>query len=138
MESTQSGSAALVHGLRPRVAVMHNSAFKGGAIQTMQILHTSPGLEDIWQLHWAFAAGLEQNTPGLFHRQHRRQCDHRQRFAESSAHIWAAPRPGRPGAPGARKEHTGPAFWIKASAEADGTFSVTNTRNNFTKTYAAR
>ena len=62
----QSGSAALVHGLQPRVAIMHNSAFKGGAIQTMQILHTSPGLEDIWQLHWAYAAGLEQNSPGLF------------------------------------------------------------------------
>ncbi|SPF52678.1 Beta-lactamase domain protein (modular protein) [Candidatus Sulfopaludibacter sp. SbA4] len=62
----QSGSAALVHGLHPRVAVMHNSTRKGGAIQTMQILHTSPGLEDIWQLHWAYAAGLEQNSPGLF------------------------------------------------------------------------
>ena len=32
----------------------------------MQILHTSPGLEDIWQLHWAYAAGMEWNTPGLF------------------------------------------------------------------------
>jgi beta-lactamase superfamily II metal-dependent hydrolase len=62
----QSGSAVLVHGLQPRVAVMHNSAFKGGAVQTMQILHTSPGLEDIWQLHWAYAAGMEQNSPSLF------------------------------------------------------------------------
>jgi len=62
----QSGSAALVHGLQPRVAVMHNSTRKGGAIQTMQILHTSPGLEDIWQLHWAYAAGLEYNSPALF------------------------------------------------------------------------
>ena len=62
----QSGSAALVHGLQPRVAIMHNSTRKGGAIQTMQVLHTSPGLEDIWQLHWAYAAGLEQNSPGLF------------------------------------------------------------------------
>jgi beta-lactamase superfamily II metal-dependent hydrolase len=62
----QSGSAVLVHALHPRVAVMHNSARKGGAVQTMQILHTSPGLEDIWQLHWAVAAGLELNSPGLF------------------------------------------------------------------------
>ena len=59
----QSGSPALVHGLQPRVAIMHNSTHKGGAIQTMQTLHTSPGLEDIWQLHWAYAAGLEYNTP---------------------------------------------------------------------------
>ena len=43
---------------------------------------------------------------------------------------------GGPG--GGRGEHTGPAFWIKVSAQSDGTFSVTNTRNNFTKTYAAR
>ena len=31
----QSSSAALVHGLQPRVAIMHNSTSKGGAIQTM-------------------------------------------------------------------------------------------------------
>ncbi len=59
------------------------------------------------------------------------------------------PGPGAPGAPGpggragggaagGRGEHTGPAFWIKVSAQSDGTFSVTNTRNTFTKTYAAR
>ena len=49
----QSGSPALVHGLRPRVALMNNSSRKGGAIPTMQTLFTSPGLIDVWQLHWA-------------------------------------------------------------------------------------
>ena len=49
----QSGSAVLVHALQPRVAVMHNGTRKGGAIPTMQTLYTSPGLENIWQLHWA-------------------------------------------------------------------------------------
>ena len=49
----QSGSAVLVHALQPRVAVMHNGARKGGAIPTMQTLYTSPGLENIWQLHWS-------------------------------------------------------------------------------------
>jgi len=33
---------------------------------------------------------------GPLHRQHRRRCGRRQRFAESSAHIWTAPRPGCP------------------------------------------
>jgi hypothetical protein len=33
--------------------------------------------------------------------------------------------------------HNGPAYWIKVSAQPDGTFTVTNTRNGFTKTYAA-
>ena len=58
----QSGSPALVHGLEPEVAIMHNSTRKGGAVQTMQVLYTSPGLENVWQLHWAYAAGLEWKT----------------------------------------------------------------------------
>jgi hypothetical protein len=31
--------------------------------------------------------------------------------------------------------HNGTAYWIKLSAHQDGSFSVTNTRNGFTKTY---
>ena len=31
-----------------------------------------------------------------------------------------------------------PAYWIKVSANADGSFSVTNSRNNYTKKYAAK
>jgi hypothetical protein len=31
--------------------------------------------------------------------------------------------------------HNGMAYWIKVSAQPDGTFTVTNTRNNFSKTY---
>jgi hypothetical protein len=30
-----------------------------------------------------------------------------------------------------------PAYWIKVAAESDGTVSVTNSRNGFTKTYRA-
>ena len=158
----QSGSAALVHALHPRVAIMHNSAFKGGAIQTMQILHTSPGLEDIWQLHWAYAAGLEQNSPSLFianvednatvanvllnppptFGQGRGRGGPGQEDRLRQAAAPGAPttpgQGGRPGGGAGRRGHTGPAFWIKVSAESDGTFSVTNTRNNFTKTYTAR
>ena len=40
---------------------------------------------------------------------------------------------GGPGVP-----HTGPAFLIKVSAQADGTFTVTNTRNGFSRTYKPR
>jgi beta-lactamase superfamily II metal-dependent hydrolase len=159
----QSGSAVLVHGLQPRVAIMHNSTRKGGAIQTMQVLHTSPGLENIWQLHWAYAAGLEYNTPALYIA----NMEDNQTMADvllnppptfgqpgaAGPRAGGPPPQGAPGAPGApgpggrpgaggpgggRGGHTGPAFWIKVSAESDGTFSVTNTRNNFTKTYAAR
>jgi len=155
----QSGSAALVHGLHPRVAVMHNSAFKGGAIQTMQILHTSPGLEDIWQLHWAYAAGLEQNSPSLFIANVEDNATMANvllnpppTFGQGLGPGGGGPPPAAgtaPNSPGPdvpagggatgvrRGGHTGPAFWIKVSAEPDGTFHVTNARNNFTKTYAA-
>ena len=40
---------------------------------------------------------------------------------------------GGPGQP-----HTGPASWIKVSAQADGTFTVTNSRNGFSRTYKPR
>ena len=47
---------------------------------------------------------------------------------------FAAP-PG-PNAP--PPQHNGPAFWFKVSAKPDGSFTVTNQRNGFSKTYAAR
>ena len=31
--------------------------------------------------------------------------------------------------------HNGKAYYIKVTAQQDGTFTVTNTRNNFSKTY---
>jgi hypothetical protein len=48
----------------------------------------------------------------------------------------AAP-PAGPGAPPA-PVHNGQAYWIKVSAKMDGSFTVTNTRNQFTKSYAAK
>jgi len=152
----QSGSPALVHALHPRVAVMHNSTRKGGAIQTMQVLHTSPGLEDVWQLHWAYAAGMEQNSPGLFIANIEDPktladvlLNPPPTFGQPGARgPGAPPAGGAPGAPGAGRGagggrgmaggHTGPAFYIKVSAQADGTFTVTNTRNGFSKTYEAK
>jgi competence protein ComEC len=134
----QSGSAVLVHGLQPRVAIMHNSTRKGGAVPTMQVLHSSPGLEDIWQLHWAYAAGLELNSPSLFIAN--------VEDTETIANVLLNPPPtfgqqnARGPAVGARGPagHTGPAYFIKVSAQADGTFTVTNMRNNFSKRYAAK
>ena len=61
-----SGTPQLVHALRPRVAVMQNGTRKGAGAETMPTLRTSPGLEDIWQLHWGLNAGIEQNSAGVF------------------------------------------------------------------------
>ena len=46
----------------------------------------------------------------------------------------AAPQPG-PNAPPA-PVHNGKAYWIKVQAKQDGSFTVTNQRNGFSKTYA--
>ena len=64
--SDTSGSAALVHALRPRVAIMNNGPRKGGAIQTFQILGASPGLEDLWQSHYSIPGGSQHNRPEAF------------------------------------------------------------------------
>ena len=48
----------------------------------------------------------------------------------------AAPAPG-PNVP-PPPAHDGPAFFFKVSAKPDGTFTVTNERNKFSKTYAAK
>ena len=160
----QSGSTALVHGLAPQVAIMHNSARKGGALQTMNILHRSPGMEDIWQLHWAYAAGLEQNSPGLYIANIEEPAAIAAQLTtprgggrgpggppaaaavtpQAGTPTVGAPTAGAPpagrgiGGGGGRGGHTGPAFYIKVSANADGSFTVTNTRNNFSKTYQPR
>ncbi len=43
------------------------------------------------------------------------------------------PGPGTPLPP-----HNGTAYWVKVSAQSDGTFTVTNARNGFSKTYKAK
>jgi competence protein ComEC len=60
--STQSSTAALVHALHPRVAIMDNGARKGGSPDPWQTVHDSPGLEDLWQLHTSVEGGKEHNV----------------------------------------------------------------------------
>ncbi|MGH9657641.1 MAG: hypothetical protein ACRD96_03795 [Bryobacteraceae bacterium] len=61
-----SGPAPLVHALRPRVAIMNNGAKKGGDAEAWQIVKSSPGIEDIWQGHFALAAGPANNAAEPF------------------------------------------------------------------------
>jgi len=62
----QSNSPALVEAVHPRVAIMNNGARKGGSPDAWQIVKDSPGLEDLWQLHYAVAGGKEHNAPDSF------------------------------------------------------------------------
>jgi competence protein ComEC len=99
----QSGSAVIVHALRPRVAIMNNGPKKGGSPDAWQIVHDSPGLQGFWQLHYAVDAGKDHNVaePMIANPD------------ESAAHD------------------------IKISAQRDGSFTVTNSRNKLTKSYTA-
>ncbi|MFN0104931.1 MAG: ComEC/Rec2 family competence protein [Bryobacteraceae bacterium] len=61
-----SGPEALVHALRPRVAIMNNGSRKGGSPAAWKVVKSSPGLEDLWQLHFANAGGQEHNVANAF------------------------------------------------------------------------
>ena len=58
-----SNAQEIVHALRPRVAIMNNGAKKGGSPDAWKIIKSSPGLEDLWQLHFAIAGKAESNSP---------------------------------------------------------------------------
>lgn len=62
----QSGSAALVDGIAPRVAIMDNGAKKGGTPSVWDIIEKSPRLEDMWQLHFSEEGGTAHNVSADF------------------------------------------------------------------------
>jgi beta-lactamase superfamily II metal-dependent hydrolase len=100
-----SGSAAMVQALRPRVAVMNNGARKGGTPSTWQVVRDSPGLEDIWQLHFSVEGGPAHNAPERFIANPKEPCR---------------------------------GFELRLKASSDGSFTMTNARNGFTKRYNPR
>lgn len=104
--SDQSDSRALVWALHPSVAIMNNGAHKGGSPQAWQTVRDSPGLEDLWQLHYAVAGGEQHNVAEKF---------------------IANPQ---------QDEKDDAGNYIKVVADPDGTFTVINSRNDFQKTYA--
>jgi competence protein ComEC len=132
----QSGSSALVHGIQPRVAIMNNGTRKGGHVQTYQILESSPGLEDLWQLHWSYWGGIEHNAPGVM-------IANVDEPAQVAAIITAPAAAGQttaaapPAGPAGNAGHA-PAHYLKVTARTDGSFQITNSRNGYAKTYAAR
>ena len=62
----QSSSPAFVYGLAPRVAIMDNGAKKGGTPSVLDIIKKSPGLEDLWQLHFSEEGGTAHNAAAEF------------------------------------------------------------------------
>ena len=113
--SDTSGSAALVEAIAPRVGVMNNGPRKGGGPQTFEILAGVQSLEDLWQNHYAVLAG-DANMDDRF-------IANLQNFAP----------PGDSAA-----VHLDPSHWIHVSARQDGSFTVTNSRNGFSRRYGPR
>jgi competence protein ComEC len=58
-----SNSRAIVDAVHPRVAIMNNGAHKAGMPAAWQIVHDSPGLIDLWQLHTAEGSDAAHNSP---------------------------------------------------------------------------
>jgi competence protein ComEC len=57
-----SNPKALVWALHPRVGVIANGARKGSSVAAWQILRDSPGLEELWQLHYAAELDKDHNV----------------------------------------------------------------------------
>ena len=123
-----SNSAALIHAIAPRVALLNNGTRKGGTPGPMRTLHTSPGLEDLWQLHFSVLSGQAYTVPGVFIAN---LIDNQ----PATMPLAPTPPPARGSNAGPPPVHNGPAYWIKVEARRDGSFTVTNTRNGFSKSY---
>ena len=95
----------------------------------MKVLFSSPGLEDIWQLHFSQFSGQEYTVPGMFIA-NRFDGETSVPIAPTAAQSPTSSDPPIP-------LHNGPANYFKVTAQQDGTFTVTNTRNGFSKTYRA-
>lgn len=92
----------LAGALRAPVMIQANGTRKGADSQTWPVLRVSPGLQDIWQLHYSINAGPKANPPEEFI---------------------------------ANLEGNDGFKWIKIEAARDGSFTVTNSRNHFSKHY---
>ncbi|HEU5254669.1 MAG TPA: MBL fold metallo-hydrolase [Vicinamibacterales bacterium] len=121
-----SNSEAFVHGLQPRVVVMNNGTRKGGWPDVMRSFYTSPRFEDLWQMHFSLLSGQEFAPPGVFTAN---VVDDQ----PNALPVGPMPAPGANAPP--PPVHNGRAYWVKVSAREDGSFTVTNTRNGFSREY---
>jgi competence protein ComEC len=57
-----SNTKSLVDALHPRAAIMENGPKKGDSPEAWQTVHDSPGLQDLWQLHYTASSGPDHNV----------------------------------------------------------------------------
>lgn len=112
-----SNNPAQVRAMRPDVAIMPNGGKKGGGPQTIRLLAALPGLQGLWRLHDSYAHPELIGNP-----------DQIANLNPPRAAIEKV----------ADKPYEAPpdmGFNIMASVAADGTITVTNSRNGFSRTY---
>ncbi len=112
-----SNSPVLLNGIAPRVAIMDNSATKGGAPSSWQTVKKAPGLEDLWQLHLI----QERNLLVRLHTAFSSDSGPVHNVAEPFIANLSGPDAGN---------------YLKLTAWADGNFEVFNSRTQATKHYA--
>ena len=105
--SGQSGSPALVFGVKPQVVIVNDGATKGFDAPAYEEIAKIPQVEGIWQVHRAVRSDAAHNTS-----------------EDMIANLEQ----------GAGDQGLG----LKVSVAKDGKFTVTNTRNNFSKSYTSR
>jgi competence protein ComEC len=117
-----AGSPAFVHALKPRVAIFDNGARKGTSREAFLTLKNSPGLEDIWQLHYSVPRPAREAF-GETTDQGGKDLNAPEEFIANLV-----------------EEHTATdaAHNLKISARQDGSFSLTNQRTGYNKEYGRR
>jgi hypothetical protein len=59
------------------VSVINNGPHKGGSKDAWEIIHNSPGLEDLWQLHYAMDSDKDHNAPEMLIANPAEKCEGR-------------------------------------------------------------
>lgn len=55
-----------IYAAAPRAIVVDNGPKKGGNPDGLKVWRATPGLEDMWQIHFSLAGGKEANVPDTF------------------------------------------------------------------------
>ena len=112
-----AGLPALVHALRPRVAVINNAGKKGAAREHFLTIKNAPGLEALWQVHYS-----EPRPPTTQLAETGEQGGKELNAPESYiANL-----------------DDSTSYFLRLSARSDGSFTVTNPRQGFRGDYKPR
>ena len=139
----KSGSPALVQALRPRVVVMNNGTRKGGTPRRSRRCRTRSVSRISGSFTGRITPASRTRRPGSSPTStSRRRSRPSHSAAADAADTGGAARAARRrnwcawrGAGGSGAAAHTPAYLITVTAQQDGTFTVTNTRNGFSKTY---